>query len=30
MVFKPYQDISYALVMEAFTDLSLHDYVYSP
>lgn len=30
MVFKPYQDISYALIMEAFTDLSVYDYVYSP
>lgn len=30
MVFKSYKDISYALVMEAFTDLSLYDYVYSP
>jgi len=30
MVFKPYQNVSYGLVMEAFTDLSLYDYVYSP
>jgi hypothetical protein len=30
MVFKPYKEISYALVMEAFTDLSVNDYVYSP
>lgn len=30
MIFKPYANVSYALVMEAFTDLSLYDYVYSP
>jgi hypothetical protein len=30
MIFKPYQNVSYGLVMEAFTDLSLYDYVYSP
>ena len=30
MIFKPYSGISYGLVMEAFTDLSLYDYVYSP
>lgn len=30
MVFKPYKTISYALVMEAYRDLSVLDYVYSP
>ena len=30
MVFKPYKTISYALVMEAFKDLKVLDYVYSP
>jgi hypothetical protein len=30
MIFKPYEDVSYGLVMEAFTDLTLYDYVYSP
>jgi len=30
MIFKPYKDISYGLVMEAFTDLAVYDYVYSP
>ncbi len=30
MVFKPYKTVSYALVMEAFKDLSILDYVYSP
>jgi hypothetical protein len=30
MVFKTYHTVSYALVMEAFRDLSVRDYVYSP
>jgi len=30
MIFKPGNKISYGLVMEAFTDLSVYDYVYSP
>lgn len=30
MVFKPYKTISYALVMEAYKDLNVLDYVYSP
>jgi len=30
MVFKPYATISYALVMEAFRDLKVLDYVYTP
>lgn len=30
MVFKPYKTLSYALVMEAYKDLSVLDYVYSP
>ena len=30
MIFKPDSKISYGLVMEAFTDLSVYDYVYSP
>ena len=30
MVFKTYDRISFGLVMEAFTDLSVYDYVYSP
>jgi LysM repeat protein len=30
MVFKPYKTVSYALVMEAFKDLKVLDYVYSP
>ena len=30
MVFKTEQTLSYGLVMEAFTDLTVYDYVYSP
>ena len=30
MVFKTYPTVSYALVMEAFKDLKVRDYVYSP
>jgi len=30
MIFKPDEKVSYGLVMEAFTDLAIHDYVYSP
>lgn len=30
MVFKPYERVSYALVMEAFRELKVLDYVYSP
>ena len=30
MVFKTYKTVSYALVMEAFRDLKVNDYVYSP
>jgi len=30
MVFKPYKTVSYALVMQAFKDLKVLDYVYSP
>lgn len=30
MVFKPYDTVSYALVMEAFKELKVYDYVYSP
>ena len=30
MVFKPYKTVSYALVMEAYVDLSIYDYVASP
>lgn len=30
MVFKTEADLSFGLVMEAFTDLSVYDYVYSP
>lgn len=30
MIFKTYEELSYGLVMEAFTDLSVNDYVYSP
>ena len=30
MIFKVSEEISYGLIMEAFTDLSVYDYVYSP
>jgi len=30
MVFKPYKNVSYGLVMEAYRNLKLLDYVYSP
>ena len=30
MIFKPNKTISYALVMEAFNELAVYDYVYSP
>ena len=30
MIFKTYEGLSYGLVMEAFTDLAVYDYVYSP
>ncbi len=30
MIFKSKQDLSFGLVMEAFTDLKVYDYVYSP
>ncbi len=30
MIFKTYEDISYGLVMEAYLNLSIYDYVYSP
>lgn len=30
MVFKPYETVSYALVMEAFREMQVNDYVYSP
>lgn len=30
MIFRPYERVSYALVMEAFRELKIHDYVYSP
>jgi len=30
MIFKPDEKVSYGLVMEAFSELAVHDYVYSP
>ncbi len=30
MIFKPDEKVSYGLIMEAFTDLAVHDYVYTP
>jgi hypothetical protein len=30
MVFKPYKTVSYALIMEAFRELKVNDFVYSP
>lgn len=30
MIFKPYKNVSYGLIMEAYQDLRILDYVYSP
>jgi len=30
MIFKPYDEVSYGLVMEAFSELALYDFIYSP